>query len=77
MTDIRLTVARAIMSARHGRRGSAAITAFLEAAAEKGWRMMPDDATEEMQAMYLFGSTARSAWRFFCKAAPPFEWDKE
>ena len=54
----------------------AAITAFLEAAAEQGFRMRPDEATEEMQQTFYVANTPMSAWRFFCKAAPKFEWDK-
>ena len=45
---MREKVAIAIMEAGHGMKGQAAITAFLEAAAEKGWHMRPDEATEEM-----------------------------
>jgi len=32
-----------------GRQAATAITAFLEAAAEQGWHMRPDEATEEMR----------------------------
>ena len=45
---IRAKVAVAIMEADHGRKGKAAIKAFLEAAAEAGWHMCRDEATEEM-----------------------------
>ena len=34
--------------ARRNRKADHAITVFLEAAAEEGWRMRPDEATEEM-----------------------------
>ena len=63
MSSIRETVARAICRAGCDRKdcpchyadgdqeikeATAAITAFLKAAAEQGWHMRPDEATEEM-----------------------------
>lgn len=62
----------------------AAITAFLEVAAEQGWRMRPDEATEEMgnsgAATWDVGSgpwnNLSTSYRAMLAAAPPFEWDK-
>lgn len=51
---------------------TAAITAFLKAAAENSWHMRPDEPTGEM-ADY---PTARVIWREMLAAAPKFEWDK-
>ena len=50
------------------------ITAFLEAAAEQGWHMRPDDATEEMINTRIVSEEI--AYRAMNAAAPKFEWDK-
>ncbi len=66
---------------------TAAITAFLEAAAEEGWRMCRDEATEEMAHEangfgYRSEYTARQndllreKYRAILEAGPEFEWDK-
>ncbi len=56
---------------------TAAITAFLEAAAEQGWHMRPDEATEEMaESGPMVPIWAKNAWQAMCEAAPKFEWDK-
>ncbi len=57
----------------------AAITAFLEAAADKGWHMRPDEAAEEMVTAghgWCWLDGAPKCWRDMGKAAPPFEWRK-
>ena len=68
----------------------AAVEAFLEAAAEQGWHMRPDEATKEM---ILNGDEAHwkthedgtqmkirpetnIVYRTMLAAAPKFEWDK-
>lgn len=59
-----------------------AITAFLEAAAEQGWHMRPDEATEGMGrrgmsvAPMLYYNEVGPVYRAMLAAAPPFEWDK-
>ncbi len=62
-----------------------AIETFLEAAAEKGWHMRPDEATEEMllagsKPLYTEGRFLKGAlyahWKAMLAAAPEFEWDK-
>ncbi len=54
----------------------AAITAFLEAAAEEGWHMRPDEATADM-CRAVEGHFARpSQWRAMLAAAPEFEGNK-
>ncbi len=70
----------AIDDADHGDEGSAAIKTFLEAAAEQGWHMRPDEATEKMlyagpQAQSR-GNVGRDRYRSMLAAAPEFEWDK-
>lgn len=54
------------------------ITAFLEAAAERGWHMRPDEATEEMvkRGSVLHPDFNRARYRAMLAAAPKFEWDK-
>ena len=65
----------------------AAITTFLKAAAEQGWHMRPDEATEEMKIegedvvgwedkgdQLIIG--VESIFRAMLAAAPPFEWRK-
>ena len=62
---------------------TAAITAFLEAAAEQGWHMKPRAATDDMMRA-LYGpylsetaeETRRASYRAMLAAAPEFEWDK-
>lgn len=68
----------------------AAITAFLEAAAEQGWHMRPDEPSPEMRhaafvAMdkpHAMGEPKARAfdcvvgYRAMLDAAPEFEWDK-
>lgn len=63
---------------------NAAITAFLEVAAERGWSIRPDKATAEMIETVAAGSEMagiRLLIQGFDEAlnaaAPPFEWDKE
>lgn len=64
-----------------------AITAFLEAAAEQGWHMRPDEATEAMaHAGNGFKYTSdytreedaalRIKYRAMLAVSPEFEWDK-
>ena len=66
---------------------TAAITAFLEAAAEQGWRMCRDEATEEMAHKangfdYTSPFTMRQdselmdKYRLMLAAGDKFEWDK-
>lgn len=58
---------------------TATITAFLEAAAEQGWNMRPDEATEEMQmaAVHVALNWEAQTWHAMLAAAPKFdEWDK-
>ena len=89
---IREKVARAIdpgafkeqVRSSHDRRplakmvATAAITAFLEAAAEEGWHMRPDEATGAMEEAGM-GEDGPNwpvpSWRAMCKAAPEFEWN--
>ncbi len=62
------------------------ITKFLHDAAEQGWRMVPEEATEEMVeagceeheswADPARGETIPGVYRSMCEAAPKFEWDK-
>ena len=59
----------------------AAITVFLEAAAEDGWHMRPDEATEEM-IRNAFGTDGAQGWRktayrAMLAVAPEFEWNKK
>ena len=97
MSSIREAVARAIGAtikyphipdnAQH-LLAAATITAFLKAAAEQGWHMRPDEATEAMalQGARDIGKTIRiekkhierskSCHRVMNQAAPEFEWDK-
>ena len=56
------------------------ITAFLEAAAEQGWHMRPDEATEEMAvAGCRHENMGDMAGRYgaMLAASPEFEWDKK
>ncbi len=65
--------------AYHGPEATAAITAFLEAAAEEGWRMCRDEATEEMVvAGCRHENMGDMAGRYHAMlaAADEFEWDK-
>ena len=62
---------------------AAGITAFLEAAAEKGWHMRPDEATEEMLSAGLNVVPGSDDWATFddiyramLAPAPEFEVDK-
>lgn len=91
--NIREKVARAIQFPDRGRTASikanaiatVAITTFLEAAAEKGWHLRPDEATEEMVAditecrsghpSKLDTHDAGSIYRDMLAAAPEFEVD--
>lgn len=57
-----------------------AITTFLEAAAEQGWHMRPDEITEEMDTAgsgWCWHEAPPKCWRDMTKAAPKFEWDKD
>ena len=59
---------------------TAAITAFLEAAAEKGWHMRPDFATAKMrvaatESVPKDGSRAQGRYDAMLAAAPEFKWD--
>ena len=79
--NIRTKVARAIGEANHGRQGHDAITAFLEAAAEEGWHMRPDEATEGMEnagftTVAASNNPIKRSYRAMLAAAPEFEWDK-
>ena len=74
---------------RARKQADAAITAFLEAAAEQGWHMRPDVATEQMLfkahkaqvwspelGPSIGASQDRAKWQAMNAAAPKFEWDK-
>jgi len=57
---------------------TAAITAFLEAAAEEGWHMRPDEATKEMQkGVFGMGHYPAKLYRLMLAAAPKFELGKK
>ena len=84
--NIREAVAIAIMEADHGRKGHAAITAFLDAAAEEGWHMRPDEATGDMpncgciawleskeNADSSIQERCRIIYYAMCDAAPKYE----
>ncbi len=86
--SIREKVAQAIVAhqmSRHAVHGTsldeaaAAITAFLEAAAEQGWKMVPEGPTGEMELIgneaWLEEKAAGYIYRAMCRAAK-FEWDK-
>jgi hypothetical protein len=58
-----------------------AINALLEAAAEEGWRMVPEETTEEMikrgsekEIINYYG--ANIVYDAMLTAAPKFEWDR-
>ena len=58
-----------------------AITAFLEAAAEQGWHMRPDEADPEMYdageaALDVKNGHVGDAYRAMVAVAAEFEWDK-
>ena len=84
---IREKVAIAIMEANHGVKGHAAITAFLKATAEEGWRMLPLEATETMRKAGRQnsgdergrtggpGDAFEVIWRAMLAAADEFEWE--
>ena len=74
--NIREAVAIAIMEADHGRKGHAAITAFLDAAAEQGWQMRRDEATGAMLEAGMGDDGPHwpePCWRAMCAASPKFE----
>ncbi len=90
MSSIREAVARAVVAKQmenHDVRGTsldeadAAITAFLEAAAEQGWHMRPDEATVKMRVAASEsavqppkdGSRAQTTYGAMLAAAPPFD----
>ena len=92
MSSIREKVARAISGAEfmdcyshhdwrgHEEEATAAIKAFLEAAAEQGWQLVPEDLTEEMIAAaeeltgQKLGHVAMNMeWHIKLAAAPKFE----
>jgi len=50
------------------------ITAFLKAAAEAGWHMRPDEATEEMIDGVTEPGGIEEYYRAMQAAAPEFEW---
>ena len=55
----------------------AAIHTFLETAAEQGWHMRPDKATEEMDTAghkWCWENGAPKCWRDMLAAAPEFKW---
>ena len=73
-------VARAINGANYGGKGIAAITAFLEAAAEQGWHMRPDEATPgmfmkpaEIDENWRKNMGLGRVYRTMLDAAPKFE----
>ena len=84
---IREKVARAVVAKQMENRdvygfsleeATAAITAFLEAAAEQGWRMLPNDATLAMQEVAMGHDVSHypaRAYRAMLAAAPKFESD--
>ena len=86
---IREKVAKAVYPANFSL-AQVAITAFLEAAAEEGWHMRPDKATEEMVGVVVDSCRAENieifrededalpdvVWNAMLVAAPKFEWDQ-
>ncbi len=76
MTSILEAVDQAICEADPVEEADAAITAFLKAAAERGWRMARDEATPNMAIKCLPQNTGRVNYRTMLEAAPRFEWDK-
>ena len=80
--DAPIYIAMRAAKAWEGRKdmATAAITAFLEAAAEEGWHMRPDEATEAMKigitAAWLEEKPPTYMYRAMLAAAPPFEWDE-
>ena len=79
---IRAKVARAIDAARFSSsfdaQATAAIDAFLAAAAEDGWRMARDKATRPMtiaaEKMGAGEAWAEDCWAAMRAAEPEFEW---
>ena len=63
--------------AKYDSAATAAITAFLEAAAEQGWHIQPDEATEEMVKAVKLGGWQSQDYHTMQAAAPKFEWDKK
>ncbi len=55
-----------------------AINTFLQAAAEEGWHMRPDEATLSMQLAIrdMPPNEPSQTYRAMLAAAPKFEWDK-
>ncbi|KKN17939.1 hypothetical protein LCGC14_0960850 [marine sediment metagenome] len=72
-----LETAGKVEQSNYGDNAGAAITAFLEAAAEQGWRLVPVDPSEGMlRAGYLeIESPAAYIYRAMLDAAPKFEVD--
>ena len=62
----------------HVGQATAAINAFLAAAAEDGWHMRPDSVTEDMLNAWAKapGRINQAVYRAMLAAAPEFEWDK-
>ena len=86
---IREKVARALRHARlEDDDADVAIGAFIAAAAEQGWHMRPDEATETMRLAGRQNSgdergrtsgpedSMQLAWRGMGQAAPTFEWEQ-
>lgn len=56
---------------------AAAINAFLAAAAEEGWHMRPDEATEEMIVAGGNHDHVGDGYEAMHNAAPKFEWKSD
>ncbi len=85
--SIREAVARAMKEAdrrepyanslrRSHLRTTTAINTFLEAAAEQGWHMRPDEATEVMDTTGYGFIGGKRCYREMLAVATKFEWDK-
>ena len=69
-------VMRSLQFGAYGRADDA-ITTFLEAAAEQGWHMRPDEATEEMARAARhtpIGVDCLGPYHAMLAAAPEFKW---
>ena len=78
MSNIIGLIESAMADADHGDEAVAAVETFLQIAAERGWHIRPDEATEEM-VIEAFGSDGAqlwrdTAWQAMIAAAPEFKW---
>ena len=77
MSNIIGLIESAMADADHGDEAVAAVETFLQIAAERGWHMRPDEATEEMAHMARHTSIGRDClgpYRAMLAAAPEFKW---